>query len=305
MERIRATSLDGQLQKMLQQAGAKPGVIHSVFERTVNILWDDDLFTVAVCTVDDAPATMVIERDSLRGLNVRSGERAWVAEGNLQLGNWWIDWQGAPGWDRRVPAYLPGSSRLRENLPLALQLVQKSGKANWLQESGAKLSGFEEALQTMLQERTESLFRQLRRKAPSAFLKEAEGLLGLGNGLTPSGDDVLTGMLAALMMPDAPISLAGERSKGLMELAQERTNLISYTTLCHAAEGRVRDSFLHLLDALLFSSEAAVRRRLETVLAIGSSSGSEIAWGLLRTLECFLELEELPNKAEEIGEGYH
>lgn len=293
MEIIQVTSLDGKLQDKLRQARGQQGEIHSLFERTVNILLGGELFTVAVAAIDDAPATMVLERDSLERLFLKAGEPAWIGKDSLQLGRCRIEWHQALRWDRRVPAYQPDSSSLPEHLSIARSYILQKSKAKWLRNEGsASPVGFDETLNAMLWIRTEAVFQAMRQGDTASFLSAAKQVIGLGNGLTPSGDDVLTGIVAVLMMKDAPLQIKADTKRKLLELAQEQTNLISCTTLFQAAEGRVRESLLQLLEALFSSSQEAVCSRLDTVLAIGSSSGSEIAWGILRALECCLEREQ-------------
>ncbi|MEA4907638.1 MAG: DUF2877 domain-containing protein [Anaerolineaceae bacterium] len=113
----------------------------------------------------------------------------------------------------------------------------------------------------------------------SSVEEAAVGLLGLGIGLTPSGDDFLAGFLAT--------GLALGPSRAFQHLAhtvagRARTNttLVSAALLRALSRGQVGERFGTLLAALDGSPsdlEAAAKNMLE----FGSSSGIETMYGLL------------------------
>jgi len=127
----------------------------------------------------------------------------------------------------------------------------------------------------------------------------AAGLVGLGPGLTPSGDDFLCGLLAALRCGDAERGglgrfLAAFRVR-LPEL-RSRTTAVGAAYLDNAAAGAVAPAILRLArvlsnagakagensDAPRFGDfRAAARAALDDLCAIGHSSGADTATGLL------------------------
>jgi Protein of unknown function (DUF2877) len=92
-------------------------------------------------------------------------------------------------------------------------------------------------------------------------------LAGLGPGLTPSGDDVLAGYVAGLVL------LHGLRKKAaeIAEEASARTNSLSATLLRHAALGEVPEP-VHVLFAT---------GDVRPLLAFGHSSGQAWLRGLV------------------------
>ena len=74
----------------------------------------------------------------------------------------------------------------------------------------------------------------------------------------------------------------GER---IVEIADRQTHLISATALRQAARGRVRQRLIDLCDALQGAERASVDVTLGLVLEIGSSSGSDLAAGVLAGFE--------------------
>jgi hypothetical protein len=113
----------------------------------------------------------------------------------------------------------------------------------------------------------------------------ADGLLGLGRGLTPAGDDVLAGVLVACEqlggMPGAAAvaALATQLGRYVAWRAPTRTTSLSATLLAHAARGEAADPVVAVAEALagIRPPEAALR----DLLTVGHSSGHDTARGLL------------------------
>jgi hypothetical protein len=99
-------------------------------------------------------------------------------------------------------------------------------------------------------------------------------LAGLGPGLTPSGDDVLGGLLVVL----AVVGHEGRELRNAVDGAP--THAISRAFLTWAARGQAVEPVHRLLGALSHSDAAAVRRHQEAVLALGHTSGADLLLGL-------------------------
>jgi hypothetical protein len=125
------------------------------------------------------------------------------------------------------------------------------------------------------------------------------GLLGRGNGLTPSGDDLLCGLLAGGVLFGRDVS--GLRETVLSELIgrPRATTSLSAALLRAAADGAVIAPLRGLGRALCDrgradshsdierdrEQDAAMDDQLDSVLAIGHSSGVALAAGLLLSCE--------------------
>ncbi len=105
-------------------------------------------------------------------------------------------------------------------------------------------------------------------------------LLGRGSGLTPLGDDVLSGWLAAAAATRLTVA-AGVRRE-VSTLASRRTTLLSAELLDCAVAGEVVPQLRELLTALATGrSPAPAAGRL---LRIGHTSGAGLALGCLLAL---------------------
>lgn len=107
-------------------------------------------------------------------------------------------------------------------------------------------------------------------------------LVGLGPGLTPSGDDALCGALLTLRA-------AGSARLGSVRQAVDdrldRTTSLSASLLRAAMEGYAVPCVVRLASALAAGDGAAAEAALPEVLAIGHSSGSDVVAGLLGALD--------------------
>lgn len=105
------------------------------------------------------------------------------------------------------------------------------------------------------------------------------GLLGLGPGLTPAGDDLLAGLLVGLSdRPDVrdPLAAAVQRH------APARTTWLSAELLRLAAAGLAAPAVVAVADALAgHADDDALPRALPALLAVGHTSGPALARGLL------------------------
>ena len=105
----------------------------------------------------------------------------------------------------------------------------------------------------------------------------AEGvcaLAGLGDGLTPAGDDVLTGAAAVLSEHD------GGHGARMSTLAARRASALGLAYMCCAERGELPDPGAALLVAIRRGSERGVGAALEQLRGWGASSGSALAWGI-------------------------
>lgn len=111
----------------------------------------------------------------------------------------------------------------------------------------------------------------------NAIGNEAEQLIGLGPGLTPSGDDYLGGMLVALRLTGR-----GVQSDGLWRWLQprlkERTSAISAAHLAAAAAGEAHEALHDVLNGEL---------NLDALDSVGHTSGWDALAGAVAVLKTY------------------
>jgi hypothetical protein len=110
----------------------------------------------------------------------------------------------------------------------------------------------------------------------------AAGLIGLGPGLTPSGDDALVGIEAALHALGSP--MAGFTA-GALDHVEDWTTSVAATLLRHAARGETAERIHTLMAALVGTDDSAVATALERAIAWGATSGTDCLFGVLLGLD--------------------
>jgi hypothetical protein len=133
-----------------------------------------------------------------------------------------------------------------------------------------------------------SLARAIEQRNTRSISDSALNLLGLGPGLTPSGDDIVMGALGMLVwrarLGDFPTAGVADVVQAITEEAPRRTNLISTRLLHYACRGVLYAPAMELGAALLIGEGTNIYEPARRLLKIGSSTGADMASGLLAGL---------------------
>jgi hypothetical protein len=242
--------------------GERRGVVGSVHARAVNLLLDDGPL-VALLPAESplhpwAVAVLLPVRDLAR---ITEGALVRVSHGVVEAGPARIELAGLEVVDLRL------RRRLRA-LPAAARALSRRAGAP------PPAGPFEPALAAAL-ERFQS----------SGEIRGLAALVGLGEGLTPSGDDVLVGMLAGL---DAALEVSGDAAalrQGLcaeLERGTSRTTRLAAQMLDAAAAGFYAEPVLGLLQNLALPKPAAktLDQAVADLLAVGHRSGADTLRGI-------------------------
>ncbi len=122
--------------------------------------------------------------------------------------------------------------------------------------------------------------------AGADFLGCARLLRGCGYGLTPSGDDFNTGLLAALWLLEQP-------DLGAVHAAARGQNVLSNAFLDQAIAGRLNAAPRAFVQAVVHGEQDA-REASDRLLAVGATSGADFAAGFLLTWRSLLESLSAP-----------
>lgn len=177
----------------------------------------------------------------------------------------------------QLDAVPPDTAISQPSLAHAVRLLQTCDKDTGLSPLADVFFGDGTAALTPLCRTAQPLLTELftalkKEDADSVFLCVGS-LLGLGTGLTPSGDDVLAGLLYGLRhstLRNAPVTEA--LTNAIVTQAQEKTTAVSADVLLALAQ----DAPFERLKNAWHREDGA-----EALLEIGSNSGSEMLLGLL------------------------
>jgi len=305
-------TLDRVLRPSVKQIGLKAhrtlttpgfsGRVVSVGSKAVYIATDDGEL-LAACPLDQQahPRSLLTDLD-LQSL--REGLRIWTEDDSLHFGDGAsLELAGIEIWHRpsAVAPCVTSSHNLRprssellqvaleihagENLGLALPYFLQDKEPIEQVNATANVSPLINAgLETVTV--LSSICRRGDLDEAQPFF---EGLIGLGPGLTPSGDDFVGGLLFMARHLNAaypPEGLwRGGDIRGLLARTDMLTTHISHTLLTDLAEGQSHESLHDLAENLVadsqdFDAAAHVLR----VAQIGASSGWDMLTGMLAGL---------------------
>lgn len=187
----------------------------------------------------------------------------------LTAGRWHLDWHAVAVWEPQ----LAGSAQpfhLTSKLIPALKPY-----TNW--PNRAEVTA---VLRKRLRQAAAQFGQALGDKTNAEQIgRAAASLAGLGNGLTPAGDDYLVGAMAALW-------LTGFKSllPDIAGAAVPQTTTLSGAFLNAAARGEFMEPWHHLVQSLYADDMAALSLALVQVAHFGASSGLDALAGFSATL---------------------
>lgn len=112
-------------------------------------------------------------------------------------------------------------------------------------------------------------------------------LIGRGPGLTPSGDDMIIGHLAARLLINRSNQKLQNYLRTKMTAVNDLTTDVSKHYLLCSLNQRFNQSVLNLQGALLDDSKKQLEEAIQKVLKTGHTSGADFLAGFTRTLEYF------------------
>jgi hypothetical protein len=246
------------------------GVVHSAFHHAVNLTIRAEMWTLLADGRADLPFGVRVVLSNFDGLSLRRGDRVTVRAGFVGVGSHLVaDCRAAPRW---MP---PCEDKLMPGLERRLAVVATAVRNRSWHDSALMAH----AVRLAVNDAT----------ALGAVLAE---VVGRGPGLTPSGDDVLVGILAVLTSPHSGES--GARAveslgRALLPLLS-RTTDVSRHLLRQAANGLFCRDLHELICALVGATSAPqLSAKVRRVIELGATSGGDTCEGLLAFAPSYFE----------------
>jgi Protein of unknown function (DUF2877) len=286
--------------------GGGRGEIAAVFERSLYLRIGEEFICIGEPAIGNGPTTLIITA-RVAELGLRQGQRAFVSSERIELRDLLLDFRNcatwrAPRWPdlprpaallaacaeiaRRAAVESPADSLARasfgaDDTPLTrLARPRVRRFALWLSEQPQLSSSSAKADDPVNTDLSSELTGQCLLDAPLSRgmtkrempAHAAADLIGLGPGLTPSGDDFLIGALAML---DALEQTNTHAALGEAILATaSRTSPLSASLLRAATAGHVGEN-LHTMVAAVIAGDA------EAALAAAARVGHTSGWDAL------------------------
>ena len=180
------------------------------------------------------------------------------------------------------PAHYQAAA-LRKGAALAWHALQTQTRPGLLAWLGGQALPFPLSL---ARQRLQDLAQALNSQDLAAFEAACLRLLGLGVGLTPSGDDLVGAVFFTLR--HAPVAhwqaaMPALRTR-ISRAAQSASNPISAALLDDLLQGSSYRALHALFDAMPMQQMPAIHHAVQDLLRIGASSGGDMLAGVLLTL---------------------
>lgn len=285
-------------------------VAHSVFRSAVNLrpIHSTRLLTLLASNQPDLPQGIRLDAPadfSFEGLT--TGGLVHCRNGLLQFENFSLTIQltGARRWKCALSALEVDSAKptVRATWSFVWDALNQRQRLSEVEIIADNLFHSSASTQTAIAHKAGETLRDLITATQRFDLADSSALralIGLGSGLTPSGDDLLVGYLAGLWCTVCGKTERAEYIKNLRKKIvrlSHRTNDISRTYLYHAARGQVSSALVNLAETI---SRGENPERLlalaESAMQPGHSSGMDAVTGLLIGL---IAWEENPQKASQ------
>lgn len=266
MGQIAALSADTAWQSAMQ-SGVNT-IVESVFRRALNLVAPDgSLLTIHSRDGLHGPGSLLTDLEDCRLLG-KVGDEIEISSSSINLDGRLV----------KLDTCVFYSSRR-----LPIQTQPKIIAVDWLEKELSK-----KATSSSFWSQADDYFSQAISKklnlARRDFLqdpnsiKSASQLIGLGIGLTPTGDDYLLGFLAVTKL-SAHRTGATNRLPGNIRELMTRTTRISQHFLKAATENQFSDLTYDFLVSM--ENGQKDQKALEALMSYGASSGSDIATGML------------------------
>lgn len=267
--------------------------VHSVFARACNLQLDVGLVAISAHAGGDGPLQLRLGAgcgwDLRRVFDI--GEGASCRGGVLLTQRARLDLRGVAVWPPGAPPPLLVAEVIANNAVHLAALLQRHRPA-LRAERGAGGSQLFGDLDAGREGPARALVDATRALDSVVAVSLLWRLVGWGEGLTPAGDDFIAGWLAGLQR------LAGAReprrsfvdaAAAAVDALAERTTTIAAQMLRLASRGEHGSLLLGARDALLSEGDAGRRDAAwQALLALGASSGADMACGLLAAVQGWL-----------------
>ena len=295
------------------------GTIHSRFDNAINIRLEDGLiFNILPDTFPPNSRSLLLPlRAWNRTKRLRFSDKlaVYIKDNQIRIPTLAvrISFRRSRLWDPSpsLPALPAPSINIRGNLEIVLRVVMQSSEngdsmKNQVLEPlgifgkipyGSISRSSRHAFIRMISEGANDLNAAISSLDFQGVSGASRRIMGLGPGLTPSGDDFLAGVMAAGVF----MSLAYEELHSTLEkinFSIFHSNLAGTTTygqilLNDAKRGEVVRPLGQLLQGILCGDEVAFLVSLtHEVMALGESSGKDSLVGIIFGMELFLRLRE-------------
>jgi len=264
------------------------GEVHSVFSKAFNIRTEEDeLISIVAAEKLNGPQRILLKlpEDDFISFGIKRGTKTvrTTQEISIDNGNFLISLEKAKRWSSQVEIKKEISAGKIGDVIFYLKIFLAGEKKNRVSQE--------------LEVRTQKLIKSIKEENSPGISKRVKRLIGFGEGLTPSGDDFLVGLIASLhFLSNLKLKHLLNKIKRIVNLEKERTNFLSGKCLEYACQGRFPETILNLIEAIFSGNREEVREAARRCLDFGATSGRDTILGVLEGLS--LNVKEIENDSK-------
>lgn len=263
------------------------GIVYSCYHHVLNFMTDDGLLTILSSEIPCAPkALQLTDSVNFLSINVKLGTQVSFIDPYLLVGNkMLVDLEYAKPWkcSKIIPININKSDALAGIASvnkLILKNQKKYGACRWYQTYiGKNVLDTKDSIELALHRRINDFIHGWH----IGDLTPVEKLIGVGYGLTPSGDDFLCGFYFTIyQLTPKNIQASNLRAKVLS--LKKHMSEISSQMIDTYFNGEGNELFYQFLNAVLLNDIIALNNTYQGILKFGSTSGLDIMVGILTGL---------------------
>ena len=272
------------------------GYVHSVFSNVINLRMGDELVSLISQRGFNSPISLKIDRENLDDFRVKKKMAVSAKNEDLSIGNG-IEISNL----KKIETWMPETcrnktSQINKNtLKLVSELVKIYGKPEGLKPILSMVNGKVSSNMNIYSEKAAPVVKRI----IATFPKELETagyhtsqLVGLGPGLTPSGDDLLMGLSCTLNLFGEAYDVNYEDfTQSMLRSIEGKTNFISRAFIKHYAAGKPSENIDSFYLSIINGNPEAIEENIRKNCLIGHSSGTDTIIGVLLAFKLMREHE--------------
>ncbi|HHR5811465.1 DUF2877 domain-containing protein [Providencia alcalifaciens] len=261
------------------------GCIEQVFNKAINFSVNHQLYTLLSSQIDNAPNSCRLINKDFLSYKINVGDSVFILNNEIHIGeNYAISFLLCTTWKPSTIYFVAEKINDKDYLFFLeskfneIDSILNKRTHSLFNYQGNNLFYLESSKK--LNELRFSLINALMNKQSSEVANIVSQFIGLGIGLTPSGDDYLVGLMAFLLLKNHPAnSFYISFYQGILH-SKGNTTPISAITLEKALNQEYRENIHQLIQCLVDGRETNIYPKILEILNIGSSSGCDMLFGI-------------------------
>nr|WP_282564513.1 DUF2877 domain-containing protein [Providencia alcalifaciens] len=261
------------------------GCIEQVFNKAINFSVNHQLYTLLSSQIDNAPNSCRLINKDFLSYKINVGDSVFILNNEIHIGeNYAISFLLCTKWKPSTIYFVAEKINDKDYLFFLeskfneIDSILNKRTHSLFNYQGNNLFYLESSKK--LNELRFSLINALMNKQSSEVANIVSQFIGLGIGLTPSGDDYLVGLMAFLLLKNHPAnSFYISFYQGILH-SKGNTTPISAITLEKALDQGYRENMHQLIQCLVDGRNENIYPKILEILNIGSSSGCDMLFGI-------------------------